>query len=91
MTEKSEKSEKKAKKKKIKMTTPELVGEAMARLRIWQADRKAELTCPNCGAPKLKIKDRSARPHAEWYAFKCTECGLDDALQIPMASHRPHV
>lgn len=89
MVEKSAQEPKKTKKKKIKFTTPELMSEAMERLRTWQADRKADLTCPNCGAPGLKIKDRSARPHAEWYAFKCTACGLDDAIHIPMASHRP--
>jgi predicted RNA-binding Zn-ribbon protein involved in translation (DUF1610 family) len=75
--------------KKIKLDTPELMKEAMERLRAWQADGKAEMTCPNCGAPGVKIKDRSARPHAEWYAFKCKVCGLDDAIHIAMASHRP--
>ncbi len=75
--------------KKIKLDTPELMKEAMERLRAWQADGKAEMTCPSCGAPGVKIKDRSARPHAEWYAFKCKACGLDDAIHIAMASHRP--
>lgn len=80
---------KKEKKKKIKITTQLLMQEAMDRLRTWQADTSADQTCPNCGAPGLKIKDRSARPHAEWYAMKCAVCGLDDAIQIPSVSHRP--
>ncbi|MCB1505808.1 MAG: hypothetical protein KDJ47_12600 [Hyphomicrobiaceae bacterium] len=78
----------KEKKKKIKIVTQELMQTAMVQLRKWQANREAELECPNCGAAGLKIKDRSARPHSEWYAFKCKECGLDDAIHIPMASHR---
>ncbi len=80
---------KKEKKKKIKLITPLLMQNAMTRLRMWQADPSADQTCPNCDAPGLKIKDRSARPHAEWYAMKCSVCGLDDAIQIPSVSHRP--
>ncbi len=82
-------SDKKEKKKKIKITTQALMQNAMDRLRAWQSDVTAEQTCPNCGAPGLKIKDRSARPHAEWYMMKCAACGLDDAIQIPSVSHRP--
>ncbi len=89
MADKSAKDTKITKKKKLKLSTPELMGEAMGRLRTWQADGKAALSCPTCGAPGLKIKDRSARPHSEWYEFKCAACGLDDAIHIPMASHRP--
>lgn len=81
--------ETKKKQKKIKFVGGELVQGAMNQLRIWQANRKAELDCPNCGAPGLRIDDRSSRPHAEWYAFKCKACGLDDSIYIPMASHRP--
>ena len=75
--------------KKIKITTPALMQAAMDQLRIWQANRDAVLDCPSCGAPGLKIRDRSSRPHAEWYALRCASCGLDDAIYIPMASHRP--
>ncbi len=84
-----DKSVKKAKKKKIKLVTPELMQSAMERLRAWQMDQEGDFTCPNCDAPGLKIRDRSARPHAEWYVMKCAACGLDDAIQIPMVSHRP--
>lgn len=84
-----DKGEKTEKKKKIKLINAQLMQNAMAQLRSWQTDRDSDLTCPNCGAPGLKIKDRSARPHAEWYAMKCAACGLDDAIYIPMASHRP--
>lgn len=80
---------KREKKKKIKITTQSLMQNAMDRLRAWQADPSADQTCPYCDAPGLKIKDRSARPHAEWYAMKCAVCGLDDAIQIPSVSHRP--
>ncbi|MCB1514046.1 MAG: hypothetical protein KDJ18_04375 [Hyphomicrobiaceae bacterium] len=79
----------KEKKKKLKLTTPELMQRAVDQLRIWQADRSAELSCPACGAPGLKLRDRSSRPHAEWYTVKCAACALDDAIYIPMASHRP--
>lgn len=75
--------------KKIKLQSAGLVREAMLRLRAWQRDRKAVLTCPNCNASGLTIIDRSARPHAEWYVFKCESCGLDDVIQIPMSAHRP--
>ena len=36
----------KEKKKKLKLTTPELMQRAVDQLRIWQADRSAELSCP---------------------------------------------
>lgn len=81
-------AEKKDAKKKIKLTQ-DTMRDAMRELRAWQADRKAERSCPHCGEEGLKIADRSARPHAEWYTFKCKACGLDDAIHIPMASHRP--
>ncbi len=77
------------KRKKIKISTQVLMQKAMGQLRAWQSDATEDLTCPNCGAPGFKIKDRSARPHAEWYAMKCAVCGLDDAIQIPSVSHRP--
>lgn len=74
--------------RKIKLQTADLIREAMQQLRVWQTDRKAGLTCPHCNAPGLTIVDRSARPYAEWYSFKCESCGLDDAIQIPMTAHR---
>ncbi len=75
--------------KKVKIGSQELVREAMRELRAWQQDKTKPRSCPHCGAEGLEIIDRSARPFAEWYAFKCEACGLDDALQIPLASHRP--
>lgn len=66
----------------------ELTSRAVACLRHWRRQPDAVLECPNCGASGLEIIDRSARPMAEWYAFRCAACGLDDALQIPMPIHR---
>ena len=79
------------KKKKIKITTQELMQAAMAELRMWQADGSVTLNCPVCGEPGLVIKDRSARPLAEWYALKCKACGLDDKIHIPLPTHRQYV
>lgn len=55
----------------------------------WRRAPSASLACPACEAADLKITDRSARPHAEWYVFGCKACGLDRALHIPMASQPP--
>ncbi|MCB1520147.1 MAG: hypothetical protein KDJ37_06175 [Hyphomicrobiaceae bacterium] len=63
---------------------------AIDRLREFQRDSSAEINCPRCDAPGVEIIDQSARPYAEWYAFKCPACGLEDAIQIPMSAHRPH-
>lgn len=67
----------------------DIVSRAMDELRAWHINPKGQQNCPYCGAPGVTIIDRSARPHAEWYHFSCTKCGLDDALYIPLPSHRP--
>jgi len=69
----------------------DIVSRAMSELRAWHIHPEESRSCPCCGAPGITIVDRSARPHAEWYAFNCTSCGLDDALSIPLISHRPNV
>lgn len=53
---------------------------AVAQLRIWEADPKAECHCPRCGIAGVNIRDCSARPHVEWYLFTCKSCGLDAPL-----------
>ncbi len=58
--------------------------EGLAKVQIWRREPSATVACPICDAPGLEIVDRSARPHAEWYAIKCGTCGLDDAISIPL-------
>lgn len=69
----------------------DIVDRAMAELRAWHIHPDEARDCPYCGKAGVKIVDRSARPHAEWYAFSCDACGLDDALSIPLSSHRPMI
>ena len=45
--------------------------------------------CPSCGQPGLQIADRSARPHAEWYALRCPACGLNETLHIALGAPVP--
>ena len=62
--------------------------EALRVVRLWEADPNSKaLPCPRCATTGVEIVDRSARPVAEWYAFNCKSCGLDDALSIPMTMH----
>ncbi len=55
-------------------------------LRQRSAEAGSPPSCPLCGTAGLTIVDRSARPHAEWYAVSCAACGLDDVISIPMSA-----
>ena len=57
--------------------------EAARRIAAWRADPKVPVACPVCGKLGLAIVDRSARPHAEWYALTCSACGLERDAQHP--------
>lgn len=65
---------------------PEKLREAMARTATWRSDPRRAVACPVCGTDGLRIIDRSARPHAEWYALSCPSCGLDHTLHIPLSA-----
>jgi transcription elongation factor Elf1 len=60
-----------------------------ARIAEWRADPQRPVACPVCGVEGLTIVDRSARPHAEWYALSCTACGLNETLHIPLGAAPP--
>ncbi|MCZ7595874.1 MAG: hypothetical protein M5U16_13975 [Hyphomicrobium sp.] len=62
---------------------------ALARIAAWRLAPGEPVACPVCEAPGLDIKDRSTRPHAEWYALTCPSCGLEHTLHIPMAPTMP--
>jgi hypothetical protein len=62
---------------------------AVARIAAWRADPQRRVACPACGAEGLEIVDRSARPHAEWYALSCTACGLGETLHIALGATPP--
>ena len=66
--------------------TPEQQREAMRRVAAWRADPGRPVACPACGKEGLEIIDRSARPHAEWYALTCPACGLSETLHIPLGT-----
>ena len=55
----------------------------------WLANPGVVVACPACNMPGLAIVDRSARPHAEWYALSCAACGLAETLHIPMGAAVP--
>lgn len=74
-----------------KLDTPALVQAALVQVRVWQSDTTSALVCPVCGEAGLQIVDRSARPFADWYAFACTACGLDDNIHIPLPVPRPQL
>jgi transcription elongation factor Elf1 len=63
----------------------EEVGRARDAIAVWRKDSHASLTCPRCGFSGLVLSDCSARPYAEWYQLKCSNCGLNAMLNIPMA------
>jgi transcription elongation factor Elf1 len=69
-----------------KLTTQDEVRVALRRVRLWESDKSKPVQCPLCGAPELKIIDRSTRPYSEWYAVECASCGLDDTIHIPSAA-----
>jgi hypothetical protein len=60
------------------------LGKAIGAIAAWQTCPGKSVACPVCGRPGLAILDRSARPHAEWYALSCAACGLDETLHIPL-------
>jgi hypothetical protein len=62
------------------------VREAIGRIGAWRADPSRPVACVACGKPGMEIVDRSARPHAEWYALRCAACGLDATLNVPLGS-----
>ncbi|MBN8910792.1 MAG: hypothetical protein J0H65_01800 [Rhizobiales bacterium] len=57
---------------------------ALAIIARRRADSEAVLDCPRCGAAGLRVADRSARPHAEWYQLSCAACGLEETIHIPL-------
>ena len=59
---------------------------AIGSIGAWRADPGSAVACPACGKPGLAIIDRSARPHAEWYALTCAACGLSETLHIPLGA-----
>ena len=67
----------------------EQLREALRRITAWRAAPGAPVACPACGSQGLAIVDRSARPHAEWYALACPSCGLDETLHIALAAPVP--
>jgi len=69
--------------------TVEQQREAMRRVAAWRVDPERPVACPMCGKNGLVIVDRSARPHAEWYALACPACGLVETLHIPLGAVTP--
>jgi hypothetical protein len=69
--------------------TPEQQREAMRRVAAWRAEPARPVACPACGAEGLRIIDRSARPHAEWYVLTCPACRLEETLHIPRGAVVP--
>ncbi|MFZ1103033.1 MAG: hypothetical protein WAN86_09380 [Hyphomicrobiaceae bacterium] len=69
--------------------TPEQQREASRRVAVWRVAPGRPVACPACGVEGLAIVDRSARPHAEWYALSCPACGLAETLHIPMGAAIP--
>jgi predicted RNA-binding Zn-ribbon protein involved in translation (DUF1610 family) len=63
--------------------------QALRSIAAWRADAAAAVACPVCGKAGLIIVDRSARPHAEWYALSCAACGLAETLHIPLGATVP--
>jgi hypothetical protein len=62
---------------------------AVRAIAAWRADPGAAVACPACAKPGMAIVDRSARPHAEWYALSCGACGLSETLHIPLGAAVP--
>jgi hypothetical protein len=63
--------------------------EAVRRIAAWRTDQRSPVTCPACGRIGLRIVDRSARPHAEWYILTCAGCDLDETVNIPLGPAVP--
>ena len=66
--------------------SPDQQRQIIGTIAAWRIDPAAPVACPSCGRPGLVIVDRSARPHAEWYALACASCGLDETLHIPLGA-----
>lgn len=65
---------------------PSRFREALAAITAGRLNSDIAVPCPVCGNAGLEVDDRSARPHAEWYALSCASCGLNDTIHIPMGS-----
>ena len=57
-----------------------------ARIAQWRAGPDTPVACPACGKSGLHIIDRSARPHAEWYALSCSTCGFAETLHMSLGA-----
>jgi predicted RNA-binding Zn-ribbon protein involved in translation (DUF1610 family) len=66
--------------------TAEQQRKAIHRVRAWRVEPARPVACPACEQPGLEVIDRSARPHAEWYALTCPACGLSETLHIPLGA-----
>jgi predicted RNA-binding Zn-ribbon protein involved in translation (DUF1610 family) len=69
--------------------TAEQQRHAIQCIAAWRSDAQRAVACPGCGKAGLEIIDRSARPHAEWYALSCPACGLDETLHIALGATIP--
>ena len=69
--------------------TAEQQREAARRIAAWRSDPQRRWRAPLCGKPGSEIIDRSARPHAEWYALSCCSCGLSETLHIALGATVP--
>jgi hypothetical protein len=69
--------------------TEKQLREASRRVAAWRSEPARPVTCPACGTECLNVVDRSARPHAEWYALSCPACGLNETLHIPLGAVIP--
>lgn len=58
----------------------------LPRITAWRVDPESSVACPRCEGAGLTVVDRSARPHAEWYAVSCNACGLEETINIPLGS-----
>ncbi|MGL4396005.1 MAG: hypothetical protein ACRCS9_05650 [Hyphomicrobium sp.] len=72
----------------MSVTAPQLDAErmaiAMSRIAAWLSSPDAEHACPACETLGVVISDHSARPYTEWYAIKCSACGLDAMVSVPL-------
>lgn len=64
----------------------ERIHDALSAVTAVRQNPDTAVPCPICGSPGIAVEDRSARPHAEWYALSCASCGLDDTIHIPLGS-----
>jgi hypothetical protein len=69
--------------------SPDAQREAVRCIADWRRDPARPVACPVCQHPGLRIIDRSARPHTEWYALSCPACGLNETLAVALGSTPP--